>query len=100
LRGIPMATDSLDVLAGVAVGTFLLAVVVRGNSTQLVTLAEQDKSFLPWAIAVGVLFYLRSVKVLQGPLTEIIAAAFIGLFLLAGTNIATQAKTFWSSIGG
>lgn len=93
-------SDSLDVVSGIAVGVFLLAVVVKGNSSQLVELAEQDKSFLPWAIAVGILFYLKGIKVLQGPLTEIIAAAFIGLFLLSGANIATQAKTFWQSIGG
>lgn len=93
-------SDSLDVLSGIAVGAFLLIVVVRGNSTQLVSLAERDKAFLKWAVAVGILFYLRGVNALSGPVTLLITAAFVGLFLIAGDNIIPQAKSFWNSIGG
>lgn len=92
--------DSLDLIAGGAVGVFLLVVVVRGNSSQLVTLAERDKGFLKWAIALGILFWLRGIKLLSGPLTELIAAALIGLFLIAGDKIIPQVKSFWQSIGG
>ena len=95
-----MNGDSLDVLSGVGVGVFLLMVVVKGNSPQLVALAERDKAFLKWAIAIGILFYLRNVKVLNGPVTELIAASFIGLFLIAGDKIIPQVKSFWQSIGG
>jgi RsiW-degrading membrane proteinase PrsW (M82 family) len=95
-----MNNDSLDVLSGVAIGVFLLAVVVKGNSKKLVALAEEDKSFLPWAIAVGILFYLRGVPELKGPVTELIGAAFIGLFLLGSSTIIPQVKSFWQSIGG
>lgn len=75
-------------------------VVVKGNSSQMVALAESDSGFIKWAIAVGILFYLKNVPELKGPLTEIIVAAFLGLFLIAGDNIIPQAKSFWSSIGG
>jgi RsiW-degrading membrane proteinase PrsW (M82 family) len=95
-----MNNDSLDVLSGVAVGVFLLVVVVKGNSNALVNEAKADVSFLPWAIAVGILFYLRSVPDLKGPVTELIGAAFIGLFLLGSSKIIPQAKSFWQSIGG
>jgi len=93
-------SDSLDVASGVALGVFLITVVVKGNSKALVTLAERDKSFLKWAIALGVLFYLRGIGALKGPITELIAASFIGLFLVAGDKIIPQAKSFWQSIGG
>jgi len=93
-------SDSLDTLSGLAVGVFLLVVVVRGNASQLVALAERDKAFLKWAIAVGILFYLRNIKLLSGPASELIAAAFIGLFLIAGDKIIPQVKSFWASIGG
>jgi hypothetical protein len=92
--------DSLDLIAGGAVGVFLLIVVVRGNSPQLVELAKRDKAFLPWVIALGVLFYLRGVKLLNGPVSELIAAALIGLFFIAGDKIIPQVKSFWQSIGG
>jgi hypothetical protein len=93
-------SDSLDVVSGIALGVFLLTVVVKGNSPKLVELALRDKGFLKWAIAVGILFYLKGVKQLDGPVTLLIAAAFIGLFLIAGDNIIPQAKSFWNSIGG
>lgn len=93
-------SDSLDVLSGVAIGVFLLMVVVKGNSAQMVTLAEKDVGFIKWAIALGILFYLKDVPMLKGPLTEIIIAALVGLFLIAGDNIIPQAKSFWASIGG
>lgn len=94
-----MKSDSLDVLSGIAVGVFLLMVAVKGNSQQLVALAKRDKAFLKWAVAVGILFYLRGVKVLNGPMTELIAAAFIGLFLITGSKIIPQVQSFWKSIG-
>lgn len=94
-----MNSDSLDVLSGVAVGVFLLMVAVKGNSAQMVALAKRDKAFLKWAIAVGILFYMRQAKLLNGPVTEIIVAAFIGLFLIAGDKIIPQVQSFWKSIG-
>lgn len=93
-------SDSLDIISGLAVGAFLLAVVVKGNSDALVKQAIADKAFLKWAIAIGILFYLRDVPDLKGPVSLLITAAFIGLFLIAGDKIIPQAKTFWQSIGG
>lgn len=92
--------DSLDVISGAAIGVFLLAVVVKGNSPQLVTLAIRDKAFLKWAIAVGILFYLSGVKQLHSSVSLLITAAFVGLFLIAGDKIIPQAKSFWTSLGG
>lgn len=92
--------DTLDVISGIAVGAFLLTVVVKGNSNALVQQAIADKAFVKWAIAIGILFYLRDVPDLKGPVTLLITAALIGLFLIAGGNIIPQAKSFWQSIGG
>ncbi len=90
--------STLDVMAGLGVGAFLLIVAVKGNSSQLVTLAEQDKGFLKWAIAVGILYYLRGIPELHESITLLIAAAFVGLFLLSGPQIAQQAESFWNSL--
>jgi hypothetical protein len=92
-------SDSLDVVSGIALGVFLLTVVVKGNSPKLVELALRDKGFVKWAIAIGILFYLRDIPEMKGPVTLLIAAAFIGLFLLTGSQIAAQASTFWESLG-
>jgi hypothetical protein len=92
--------NSIDVISGIAVGTFLLTVVVKGNSKALVEQAIADKAFIKWAVAVGILFYLRDVSGLKGPVTLLITAAFIGLFLIAGDKIIPQAKSFWTALGG
>lgn len=91
--------NAIDTLAGVAVGAFLLAVAVNGNSPELIELAKRDKAFLKWAIALGILMYLYSIPEIKGPVSLLIFAAFIGLGLTAGSNIAEQGKKFWSSFG-
>lgn len=89
----------LDTLSGLLVGAFLLTVAVRGKSSDMVALAKEDRAFLQWAIAVGILLWLYNVPELRGILGTLIAAAFIGLFLTKGPTIAAQASAFWKSIG-
>lgn len=91
--------NSLDTLAGVAIGCFLLAVAVRGNSSALIETAKHDRAFLKWAIAVGILMYLYGIPEIKGPIALLIFAAFLGLGLTAGDKIATNGKKFWQSLG-
>lgn len=89
----------MDVMAGLVVGIFFVTVAAKGNSQQALQLAIKDKAFLKWAIAVGLLNYLRGIPNLRGPVTLLITAAFIGLFLLSGSSISAEAKKFWASLG-
>jgi hypothetical protein len=91
--------STLDIISGLAVGTYILVVAVRGNSEQLIQLAEADKAFLKWGIAVGILVYLRSIPDLHESVSLLIAATFIGLFMMAGPSIVQGAQTFWASLG-
>lgn len=91
--------SALDTLAGVALGGYLLTVAIRGNAKQMIDLAQRDKAFLQWAIALGILVYLYRMPELKGPISLLIAAAFIGLGLMAGDNIVKQGKEFWNSLG-
>lgn len=91
--------STLDVLSGAALGAYLIAVAAHGNSSTLLTYAANDKAFLKWAIAVGILYWLYSMPALKGPVSLLIAAAFIGLAFTSGTAITAQAKSFWTSLG-
>lgn len=90
--------SALDTIAGVAVGGYLISVAINGNSQKLINQAKADKAFLKWAVAVGIALYLYKLPGMSEPVTMIIAAAFIALFLKNGTKIATQASDFWNSL--
>lgn len=91
--------NALDTLAGVSLGFYILTVAVRGNVSEAIELANRDKSFLQWAIALAILMYLYDVPQLQGVASMLILCAFIGLGLIAGDNIIKSTKEFWSSLG-
>lgn len=91
--------SALDTLAGVSLGGFLLTVAIKGNTTALIDLAKRDRSFLQWAIAVGVLVYLYKQPALKGVASMLIVLAFVGLGLVSGDNIIKYGKSFWSSLG-
>lgn len=90
--------STLDTIAGVAIGGYLISVAINGNSQKLIDQAKADKGFLKWAVAVGIAVYMYRVPGMAGPVTMIIAAAFIALFLKNGAKIADQANAFWSSL--
>jgi chromate transport protein ChrA len=89
----------LDTIAGLIIGVFLLTVAVKGNTKEMMALAKRDKAFLQWAIAVGILVYLYSIPSLKSTMGLLIAAAFIGLGLMAGDKIFAEGKKFWDSLG-
>ena len=60
------------------VALYLLAVVYQGNTQALITEILTEKSFVFWAIAIGILFGLDSVESIK-PLVE----PFIGIVLIA-----------------
>lgn len=90
--------SALDTIAGVAVGGFLIAVAVNGNSAALIEQAKKDKGFLKWAVAVGIAYYLYKIPGMAEPVTLIIFIAFLALFLQNGTKISEGAKQFWESL--
>jgi hypothetical protein len=92
--------SALDTIAGVAVGGFLIAVAVNGNSHSLVEQASKDRGFLKWAVAVGILAYAYKLPEMSGPVTLIIAIAFLALFLQNGSKIVGEASRFWGSLNG
>jgi hypothetical protein len=90
--------SALDTIAGITVGGFLIAVAVNGNSQKLIDQAKADKAFIKWAVAVGIALYMYKIPGMAQPVTMVIAAAFIALFLKNGTKIANQANAFWDSL--
>lgn len=90
--------SALDTIAGIVIGGFLVAVAVNGNSQALIDQAKKDKAFLKWGVAVGIAFYLYKLPGMAEPVTMIIFAAFLALFLQNGTKIAEQANIFWASM--
>lgn len=91
--------NSVDSLAGILVGAYLIAVVVNGNSKKLIEISRKDAAFWKWAIAFSVLVYLYNIPEISGPMAYIIALAFLGLFL---SNIDPLQKGFadlWSQFG-
>ena len=90
----------LDTLSGVVIGLYLLSVVIKGNTGDMVKLAKRDKAFLQWAVAVGILMYLHGVPELRGPVRTIIVLAFFGLFLSKSEAIKENVGLFWNQLGG
>jgi hypothetical protein len=90
--------SALDTIAGVAVGGYLIAVAVNGNSQLLIDQAIADRGFIKWAVAVGIALYMYKIPGMAEPVTMIIVAAFLALFLKNGTKIAEQATAFWDSL--
>jgi hypothetical protein len=90
----------LDTLAGIVIGVFLLTVASKGKTSEMVALAKRDKAFLQWALAVGILVYLRGIPALAEPVKWLIGLAFLGLFLAKYPEIEKNARIFWDSLGG
>lgn len=90
--------NALDTIAGLVIGGYLVSVSVNGNSQKLIDQAHKDKAFLKWALAVGIALYAYKIPGMAEPVTLIIFAAFLALFLQNGTKIAEQATSFWSSL--
>jgi hypothetical protein len=91
--------NSIDSLAGIAVGGFLMTVAVKGKSGDMLELMKRDKGFIKWAFAVSVLGYLYTIKSLHESVGMLIALGFIGLFLLKGNEISKGAQNLWSILG-
>lgn len=92
--------NTYDTLAGVALGVYLVLVAYNGNTKNMIDLAKRDRAFLQWAIALAILWYLYGIPELRGVVSMLILTSFVGLGLIAGGNIAQQAKIFWSSLKG
>jgi hypothetical protein len=90
----------LDTLAGIIIGVFLLTVASKGKTPEMVALAKRDKAFLQWALAVGILVYLRGIPALAEPVKWLIGLSFLGLFLGKYSDIEKNARIFWDSLGG
>lgn len=91
--------NTIDVIAGAAVGGFLLTTAVNGNTGKLFYLAKRDKAFLKWGVAVSILGYLYTLPNLHQAVGMIIAMAFLGLFLIKGSAISSGIDNFWKFLG-
>ena len=91
--------NSIDLIAGGAVGGYLLTVAMRGNTAKFFALAKRDKAFIKWGIAVAVLGYLYTLPNMHQAIGLIIAMAFLGLFLTNGSKIADGVDNFWKFLG-
>lgn len=87
--------QGLNIISGIFISLFMITAAVKGNADQLIFLAKRDKAFLKWAFAVAVLSYLYSRKELRGAAQYLIGAAFLGLFLTAGSKIFESSKEAW-----
>jgi hypothetical protein len=92
--------STLDTIAGIALGSYLVAVSINGNSEAMIEQAKKNTAFLKWGVAVGIAAYLYGIPSMRGPMTLIIAVAFLGLFLQHGTQITQAASDFWGSLSG
>ncbi|HUW45816.1 MAG TPA: hypothetical protein VMW50_08470 [Dehalococcoidia bacterium] len=90
--------SALDGISALLLGVYLLAVSVKGNSRRLMQLAERDKAFLPWIIALAVLLYLYRIPALKGPVSLLIAAALIAFGMQAGRPFSDKVAALWARL--
>lgn len=70
----------LNAICGAALGIFILIIALQGKAPQAYELAKRDWEFVLWA---GAIALLAASKDYLGELADsLIAAAFIGFFLL------------------
>lgn len=91
--------NSLDLIAALTIGSYLITAVVKGRTSELMRLAARDKAFIKWAIAVAALYYLYGIPELQGAASLLIFAAFLGMLLINFENIKSGMSTFWNTLG-
>lgn len=89
--------NALDLLAGLFAGGYMVGVVMRGKTPELMALAKRDSGFLKWAAALAVLFYLRSLPDLTGIADSLIAAAIFAFLLSNITPIRANAADIAAS---
>lgn len=76
--------NQLNALAAVVVGGYLIAVIFAGNLKPLWATMQEDAGFVPWALAVLILYGLTLIpggSPIVGPL---IALVVIAMLILAG----------------
>ena len=73
--------NTLDLIASIVIGAYLIGVVVKGNTKNLLTLAKRDRAFLKWAVALAILWYLYGIPELRGPVSLLIFAAILAFFM-------------------
>ena len=88
------------------VAIYLLAVVYQGNTQTLITELMTEKSFVWWAIAIGILLGLDSIDSIKPIIAPFIGIVLIALLLNAYSNSNVQneiqqfQQTFGSISGG
>lgn len=88
----------LDLIAGVIIGGYLITVVTKGGTADLIKLAQRDKGFLKWAIALAVLFYLRDLPDASGIIDGLISAGIFAFLIGNVGEIQTNARELWAAI--
>lgn len=90
--------NTLDLIASLVIGAYLIGVVVKGNTQKLLSLAKRDKAFLKWAIALAILWYLYNVPELKGPVGLLIFAALLAFFMGNLTAIQGGVSVLWNNL--
>lgn len=50
--------SNIDKVSGIALGIYLLGIIINNNSQQLINFIEQQKEFAKWALALAVLYII------------------------------------------
>lgn len=90
--------SALDLIAGLIIGGYMVGAVARGKTPDLIALAKRDADFLKWAIALALLFYVRSIPDVSGIATALTAAAILGFLLSNIGPIQSNAIALWGKL--
>lgn len=90
--------SALDLIAGLFIGGYMVGAVARGKTPDLIALAKRDADFLKWAIALAVLFYLRSLPDVSGIATALTTAAILGMLISNIPQIQSNATALWAKL--
>lgn len=89
--------NSLDLISGLIIGGYLVTVVSRGGTADLIKLAQRDKGFIKWAIALAVLFYIRQFQDTTGIVDGLISAGIFAFLIYNVGAIQQNAQEIWAS---
>ena len=79
------------------IAVYLLGVVFKGNTDKLLAELKKDSKFLPWLIAVLILYQLKQSAKLGAVGDGLITLTFVGMFLQNnnGVNFFNQLTKFF-----
>lgn len=89
----------MNALIGAILGVYLVAVAIHGNGKALIDALTKEGGFIPWAIAL-VLLYVAYGKTKNKVLLGLLVLTFAAFFIQAGSGLLVNLQAVMARLKG